>query len=119
MIVTKTLLPRNSSYTVSLTMCRASVASTEANTLLPLGQRNTSFRALEEPPRLSWLRSKMGLLAGSPFDLLRLIVADLDYYFSKSFSFVNINCRSVRTSEIFHTLKVDFSSGTVRESTSL
>lgn len=50
----------------------------------------------------------MTIFADLPFELLRLIVVDLDYYSLRSFSLVNRRCRSVSTSDIFHTFKVEF-----------
>lgn len=51
----------------------------------------------------------MGIFADLPFELLRLIVVNLDYCSLKSFSLVNKSCRSISTSDIFHTFKVEFS----------
>jgi hypothetical protein len=51
----------------------------------------------------------MRFLADLPFELLRLIIIDLDYDSLRSFSLVNKRCRSASTPDIFRTFKVEFS----------
>ncbi|CDM32974.1 F-box domain, cyclin-like [Penicillium roqueforti FM164] len=50
----------------------------------------------------------MTIFTDLPFELLRLIIIDLDYYSLRSFSLINRRYRSVSTSDIFHTFKVEF-----------
>ncbi|KAJ5328739.1 hypothetical protein N7452_009129 [Penicillium brevicompactum] len=51
----------------------------------------------------------MGVMANLPFELLRLIVVELDSVSLKSFSLVNKSCRSVSTPDIFRSFKFEFS----------
>jgi hypothetical protein len=50
----------------------------------------------------------MAIFADLPFELLRLIVIELDHQSLSSFSLVNKSCRSASISDIFHTFKVEF-----------